>query len=186
MRGVKQMEALVAFAAAKVGGDEVGMTRFLRLAVELAQEANRLPGLKGAQRLELVVGALRKVLELPEVKARVPEGSAAALEAAIETVVPGTIALVIEASRGGFVLKKPSVGCVAALAAALCRRAAAAAPALAPVAAVAEAVAAAVPEEPSEAPAASAEPAPAAPTEERPAEQASPATPDEQKPAESA
>jgi hypothetical protein len=87
----------------------------MRLGVQLAQEANRLPGLRGRERLELVLKMLRDLLkELPE-ETRKP------LEVIVENVIPETVTLVVEASRGGFDLKKPSVGCVARLAVLLCR-----------------------------------------------------------------
>ena len=46
----------------------------------------------------------------------------------IDSVIPETVTLVVEASRGSFDLKKPSVGCIARIAVALCRSAAAVAP----------------------------------------------------------
>lgn len=95
----------------------------MRLAVALAQDVNRLPGLKGRERLELVQHILREALSAPAIKDRVP----ADVMTAIDTIIPATLTLVVGASRGEFSLKRPSVGCFAGVAAVLCRSVAAAA-----------------------------------------------------------
>ena len=160
-------EALMKLALEKLGADTPTAQSLLRIAILLAQDANKLPGLKGKERLELVLSALREMLEVPTVKEKIGPDAEKALKDVIDTVVPETIALVVEASRGGFALKKPTVGCVASLAALLCRTVAASAPAgseAASVAASAAAVASAVAtEEPvAAAPAPAPEPAPVA------------------------
>ena len=120
-------DALVALALKQIGADTPTAQSLLRLAVTLAQEANRLPGLKGRERLDLVLKALRETLANPVIRERLPAEAQKVLADVIETVVPETISLAVEASRGGFQLKKPSVGCVARLGALLCRTVAAAA-----------------------------------------------------------
>lgn len=157
-------DALLQLAIAKLGADTPTAQSLLRLAVVLAQDANKLPGLKGKERLELVLSALRGMLEVPAVKEKIGADAEKVLKDVIDNVIPETITLVVEASRGGFTLKKPSVGCVASLAALLCRTVAATAPAgseIAAVAASAAAVASSVAtEEPAAAPAAAPEPTP--------------------------
>lgn len=155
------IEALVKLAVAKLGADTPTAQSLLRLAVVLAQDANKLPGLKGKERLELVLSALRETLAVPTVKEKIGPDAEKILKDVIDNVIPETITLVVEASRGGFSLKKPTVGCVASLAAVLCRAVAAAAPPqVASVAASAAAVASAVAKED---PAAAPAPAPGTP-----------------------
>jgi hypothetical protein len=50
------------------------------------------------------------------------------LEGVVQDVIPETISLVVDASRGAFQLKKPTVGCVARILALLFRQAAASVP----------------------------------------------------------
>ena len=135
-------DALVKLALAKLGADTPTAQSILRLAVVLAQDANKLPGLRGKERLELVLSALRRVIEVPTVKEKLGADAEKILKDVIDNVVPETIALVVEASRGGFALKKPTVGCVASLAVLLCRLTAASAPAGSEIAVAATAAAA--------------------------------------------
>lgn len=116
---------LVAQAVAAFTGTALppSVQSVMRVAVALAQDVNRLPGLKGRERLELVQHILREALAVPAVKERVP----AEVLAAIDTVIPATLTLVVSASRGEFSLKRPSVGCFAGVAAVLCRSVASAA-----------------------------------------------------------
>ena len=130
-------DVLVALALKQIGADTPTAQSLLRLAVGLAQEANRLPGLKGRERLDLVLKALRETLATPVIRERLTPEAQKVLADVLETVVPETISLAVEASRGGFQLKKPSVGCVVRLSALLCRTVAAYVPASAPIAAVA-------------------------------------------------
>ena len=135
-------DALVKLALEKLGADTPTAQSLLRLAVVLAQDANKLPGLKGKDRLELVLSALRRVIEVPTVKEKIGPDAEKVLKDVIDNVVPETIALVVEASRGGFALKKPTVGCAASLAVLLCRLTAASAPAGSEIAVAATAAAA--------------------------------------------
>jgi hypothetical protein len=95
----------------------------MRIGVALAQDVNRLPGLKGRERLELVQRILREALAAPSVKDRIP----ADVVAAIDTIIPEALTLVVSASRGEFLLKRPSSGCLVGVAAVFCRGVAAAA-----------------------------------------------------------
>lgn len=110
----------------------------LRVSVILAEAVNKQAALHGPEKLALVVAALRETLEIPDIKARIPAEVFVALQELIDHVVPETITLVVEAGRGGFALKKPSVGCVAGLAALFCRAGAAVAVAAKAPVAVAE------------------------------------------------
>lgn len=116
---------LLKIALKELGADVPTTQSVLRIAVVLAEAANRLPRLAGREKLDLVLQTLRGVLATPAVRDRIPEEARAPLTLVIDTVVPETLALVIEAGRGRFDLKKPSVGCLAKLGALLCRSAAA-------------------------------------------------------------
>jgi hypothetical protein len=114
---------LVAQAVAALGGAmPPSVQGLMRVGVALAQDVNRLPGLKGRERLELVQRILREALAAPSVKDRVP----AEVVAAIDTIIPEALTLVVSASRGEFSLKRPSVGCLVGVAALFCRGVAAA------------------------------------------------------------
>jgi len=101
----------------------------MRIAVTLAQEANKATGLPGRAKLDLVIHALRDLLATPVVAERLSPEAAASLHGLVDTVIPETISLVVEASRGAFALKKPSIGCLAGVVALFCRQAAAHGPA---------------------------------------------------------
>jgi hypothetical protein len=119
---------LVALAVKQLGADVPTAQNLMRIGISLAQEVNKAKDLPGRAKLDLVVRALRGVLEEPVVRARLTPEVAASLQSVIQDVIPETISLVVEASRGAFQLKKPTVGCVAGVLALLCRQAAAHAP----------------------------------------------------------
>lgn len=118
-------DELLKIALRELGADVPTTQSVLRIAVVLAEAANRLPRLAGREKLDLVLQTLRGVLATPAVRDRIPEEARAPLTLVIDTVVPETLTLVIEAGRGRFDLKKPSLGCLAKLGALLCRSAAA-------------------------------------------------------------
>jgi hypothetical protein len=95
----------------------------LRVAVALAENVNGVPNMSGRAKMDLVLKTLRDVLAIPAVAARIPEDVKEPLRVVIDTVVPETLTLVIEAGRGRFDLKKPSVGCLAILCGRACKRA---------------------------------------------------------------
>jgi len=97
----------------------------MRVAVSLAAMVNKAAGLRGREKAELVLSAIRQALATPEIKGRLPAEAHAALLATVDTVVPETLALVVAAGRGELDFRRPSVGCLAAIARALCRSAAA-------------------------------------------------------------
>lgn len=146
------IQSLVTQAATAIGPDTQSL---LRIAVALAQDVNRLPGLKGRERLELVQRVLREALALPVVKERIPAEVLAKLQETITTIIPEALTLVVGASRGEFSLKRPSVGCVAAVAGLLCRSVAVAAGADSQIGRLASQAASVVPPpaEPTQAPA---------------------------------
>ena len=137
------VQTLIATGLAAVGATTPTAQSLMRLAVSLAQDANKIQGLKGRQRLELVLKALREVLTTTAINQKIPPDVLRGLREVVDTVIPETITLVVEASRGGYDLKRPSVGCVASLLALFCRSAAVIAagnPAVAQAAAAAAAV----------------------------------------------
>jgi hypothetical protein len=116
------IQSLIAQAAGAISPSTQSL---MRVAVALAQDVNRLPGLKGRERLELVQRVLREALAVPAVKGRIPAEIVAVLQETITTIIPETLTLVVGASRGEFSLTRPSAGCVAAVAGLLCRSVAA-------------------------------------------------------------
>ena len=100
----------------------------LRLSATLAQAVNHWPELKGAQKAEMVVTALREVLGLEQIRGLISAEEQAALRVVVDTIVPETLAMMVSASRGDYDFRKPTPGCVAALAAVFCRTATALAP----------------------------------------------------------
>jgi hypothetical protein len=141
------LQTLIATGLSKIGADVPTAQSLMRLAVTLAQDANKFQGLKGADRLALVLSALREVLTTTAITQKIPPEALKALREVVDSVIPETITLVVAASRGGFDLKRPSVGCIAAFVALFCRTVAATAPAgsqIAQIAAASQAVASTV------------------------------------------
>jgi hypothetical protein len=109
---------LVAQTVAAFGsGVSPSVQSIMRIAVALAQDVNRLPGLKGRERSELVQRILREALSAPSIKDRVPVD----VIAAIDTIIPEALTLVVSAGRGEFSLQRPSAGCLVGVAAVFCR-----------------------------------------------------------------
>jgi len=105
---------------------------FIRLAVRLATEINKVADMKGSMKLAQVQGVLRVALAEPVVREKLSGEVLTTLESMIDTVVPEAITLVVQASRGEISLKKPTVGCMASLCGLFCRAAVAAAPLVLP------------------------------------------------------
>ena len=151
------MATLLELASRELGAPTVESV--MRLSVKLAQAANGLQGLKGADKLSLVLSTLRETLNEPLVKEKLGVEEHAKLIALVDTVIPETLALVIAAGRGEIDLRKPSLGCLARFASLFCRVATAlTAPADADDAAAADVSGSPVPSVPAVAP------APAAPS----------------------
>jgi hypothetical protein len=117
------VDPLLQIALRGFGADAPTTQTVLRVAVILAENVNKMPGLGGRAKLDLVLKTLRDVLAVPQVAERVPDDARIVLRNLIDTVVPDALSLVIEAGRGQFDLKKPSVGCLAKLCGMVCRRA---------------------------------------------------------------
>jgi hypothetical protein len=112
---------LAAAALREFSADTPTTQTVMRVAVSLAATVNRLPGLRGREKAELVLGALREAIN------RLPMAQEvrAPLLATVDTVVPEMLNLVVAAGRGELDFRRPSVGCLAAIARGLCRTAAA-------------------------------------------------------------
>jgi hypothetical protein len=113
----------VQLALEKLGADTPTTQSILRVSVEIAQTVNKSKDLKGAEKMALVQQTLRAVLATPALKEKLSEDAAAQINTVINDVVPPTITLVIEAGRGHYDFKKPSVSCFVGLISALCRSA---------------------------------------------------------------
>jgi hypothetical protein len=117
--------ALLSLATAQLGGDVPATQNLMRIGITLAQEVNKATALSGRAKLDLVIRVLRDLLAEPVIHGRLTPEVAATLDGIVRDVIPETISLVVDASRGSFQLKKPTVGCVARVLALLCRQAAA-------------------------------------------------------------
>ncbi len=106
-----------------LGTDVPTAQNLIRIAVQLAQSINTATGLSGREKLDHVIRTLRELLAVPAVAERLTPAQRDQLLSVVNDVIPETISLVVEASRGAYQLKKPSVGCVAHWAALLCRAA---------------------------------------------------------------
>jgi hypothetical protein len=116
-------EKFLQLALKQFGADAPTTQSVLRVSVVLAEAANKIKGLTGRAKLDLVLQTLRGVLAMPEMSARIPEEARGPLRVVVDTVVPEALSLIIEAGRGQYDLKKPSVGCLAMLCGLTCRRA---------------------------------------------------------------
>jgi hypothetical protein len=123
---------LVEIALKELGAETLTTQTVLRLSATLAQTVARWPNLSGRQKGEMVVGALRELLGVEQIRGKLSMEEQAALRVVVDTVVPETLTLLVAAGRGEFDFRKPTPGCMAALAAALCRTGAAIAVAAAP------------------------------------------------------
>jgi hypothetical protein len=119
------LQPLIQQALAAIGADVPTAQSLMRIAVALAQDVNKMPGLKGRERLDLVLKVLREVLATPAVADRIPADVKPVLDNVVAQIIPETLTLVVGASRGEFSLQRPSVGCVARLGALFCQTAAA-------------------------------------------------------------
>jgi hypothetical protein len=115
--------ALLEIALKQFGADAPTTQSVLRVSVILAEAVNKNKDLTGRAKMDLVLQTLRDVLAVPEVAARIPEDARGPLRVVVDTVVPEALSLIIEAGRGQYDLKKPSVGCLARLCGLTCRRA---------------------------------------------------------------
>jgi hypothetical protein len=126
--GLTEMDAthLLNLALVHLGSASPTAQSLMRIGVTLAQEVNKATDLPGRAKLDLVIHALRDLLATPAVSERLSPEQSTILRNVVDNVIPEMISLVVEASRGAFALKKPSVGCLASL---FCRQVAAHGPA---------------------------------------------------------
>lgn len=104
-------EQYVQLALSKIGADTPTTQTILRVGVDVAQAVNKSKDMKGAEKMALVQQTLRNVLEAPSVKEKLSDDTKAQLNTVINDVIPPSITLVIEAGRGHYDFKKPSVSC---------------------------------------------------------------------------
>jgi hypothetical protein len=120
--------ALSELALKEMGADAPTVAVVMRVATRLAATVNTWPGLRGSEKQAIVLDTLRVVITSEAVRSRMGAEEHATLLAAVDTIVPETLALVVAAGRGEIDLRRPTVGCVGRLAALLCRAVAVAAP----------------------------------------------------------
>lgn len=104
-------EQYVQLALSKIGADTPTTQTILRVGVDVAQAVNKSKDMKGAEKMAVVQQTLRNVLEAPSVKEKLSADAKTQLNAVINDVIPPSITLVIEAGRGHYDFKKPSVSC---------------------------------------------------------------------------
>ena len=105
-------EQYVQLALSKIGADTPTTQTILRVGVDVAQAVNKSKDMKGAEKMAVVQQTLRNVLDAPSVKEKLSADTTAQLNTVINDVIPPSITLVIEAGRGHYDFKKPSVPCV--------------------------------------------------------------------------
>lgn len=115
-------EKYVQLALEKLGADTPTTQSILRVSVDVAQAVNKSKDLKGAEKMALVQQTLRAVIATPVLKEKLSEDASTQINTVINDVVPPTITLVIEAGRGHYDFKKPSVSCFVSLLSVLCRK----------------------------------------------------------------
>jgi hypothetical protein len=120
--------ALSELALKEMGADAPTVAIVMRVAARLAATVNTWPGLHGSEKQALVMAALREVITSEAIRSQMSAADHATLVAAIDTIVPETLALVVAAGRGEIDLRRPTVGCAGRVAALLCRAVAVAAP----------------------------------------------------------
>ncbi len=93
----------------------VNTQTLLRSATDLAQQVNQFRDLKGREKMEIVQRTLRDALQHPTIRQAVTPELYVILMNTIKHVIPEAITLIINAGRGEFNFKKPSVGCIFSL-----------------------------------------------------------------------
>jgi hypothetical protein len=104
-------EQYVQLALSKIGADTPTTQTILRVGVDVAQAVNKSKDMNGAEKMALVQQTLRNVLEAPSVKEKLSADAKTQLNTVINDVIPPSITLVVEAGRGHYDFKKPSVSC---------------------------------------------------------------------------
>ena len=100
------MSAELIDAANKLLGETVpGVTDILRIGVSLAKTAEKIPGMKGSEKMDAVLVCLREILAGP-IKEKLSAEELRILQTTVDTVIPVTITLMIDASRAGEFIKK--------------------------------------------------------------------------------
>lgn len=82
-----------------------GVNDLISIGISLAACAEKLPGLKGREKMDLVLACLREILSGP-VKDKLSPEELKVLNTAIDVIIPKTITLMIDASRAGSFAKK--------------------------------------------------------------------------------
>jgi hypothetical protein len=93
----------------------VNTQTLLRSATDLAQQVNQIHDLRGREKMEIVQQTLRDALQHPTIRQSVTPELYVILMNTIKHVIPEAITLIINAGRGEFNFKKPSVGCIFSL-----------------------------------------------------------------------
>ena len=93
-------------AANTLLGDTVpGARDLIKIGVSLAKTAEKIPGMKGAEKMDAVLSCLREILSGP-IKAKLTAEEFQVLSTTIDTIVPTVITVMIDASRAGDFVKK--------------------------------------------------------------------------------
>ena len=87
-------------------GDTVpGVRDLIKISVSLAKTAEKIPGMKGSEKMDAVLSCLREILNGP-IKDKLTAEELQVLSATIDTTIPTVINELIDASRAGIFVKK--------------------------------------------------------------------------------
>ena len=101
-----EMSSDLVQAANKLLGDTVpGVKDILCIGISLAKTAEKIPGMKGSEKLDAVLSCLREILAGP-IKEKLTTEELQALHTTVDTIIPTAIHLTVEASRAGDFVKK--------------------------------------------------------------------------------
>jgi hypothetical protein len=104
-------EQYVHLALSKIGADTPTTQVLLRVGVDIAQAVSKAKNLKGAEKMVIVQQTLRNVLDVQAIKEKLSAEDIIQLNTVINDIIPLSITLVIEAGRGQYDFKKPSISC---------------------------------------------------------------------------
>ena len=114
-------EKYVHLALSKIGADTPTTQVLLRVGVDVAQAVSKSKDLKGSEKMAIVQQTLRNVLDVQAIKEKLTPDVTAQLNMVINDIIPPSITLVIEAGRGQYDFKKPSVSCALGFLAMSCK-----------------------------------------------------------------
>jgi len=100
------MSTELMIAANTLLGDTIpGAKDLIKIGVSLAKTAEKIPGMKGVEKMDAVLSCLREILNGP-IKDKLSAEEFQVLSTTIDTMIPTIITVMIDASRAGDFVKK--------------------------------------------------------------------------------